>query len=104
MPYLLSGVIVKPTSVSKLFCDRSILTKEHVNVIPPRLLTKITKSPKYAVTCNFFDSTQVDKDFRHCFSRCCLTDPVVFCCMGLLRKGTVFTFAHTEIAGGASPC
>ena len=41
-------------------------------------------------------------DFRYCFSPYCFSDQVVTSCMGLLIKGPWFTFAHTEIGGGAS--
>ena len=52
VPCILSGVNVRPTTVLKLFCDLPILTWEHVNKIPSRLLTNITKGPQYAVTRN----------------------------------------------------
>ena len=41
-------------------------------------------------------------DFRHCLSPYCFNDLVVTICMGLLIKRPWFTFAHTEIGGGAS--
>ena len=41
-------------------------------------------------------------DFSHCLSPSCFLDQLVTSCMGLLIKGPWFTFAHTEIGGGAS--
>ena len=41
-------------------------------------------------------------DFRHCLFPYCFIDPVITSYMGLLIKGPWFTFAHTEISGGAS--
>ena len=40
-------------------------------------------------------------DFRYCLSLYCFSDQVVTSSMGLLN-GSWFTFAHTEIGGGAS--
>ena len=40
-------------------------------------------------------------DFRHCLSPYCIIDQVITSCMALLMKGPRFTFAHTEIGGGA---
>ena len=102
VPCILSSVIVKPTGVLKLFCDHANLTWEHVNNIPSRPLTNITKGPRYTVTRNFANSIQADMDFRHCLSPYCFIDQVVTSCMGLLIKGAWFTFAYTEIGGGAS--
>ena len=99
---ILSSVNVKPTVVLKPFYDRPNLTWEHVSNIPSRPLTNITKGPQYAVTRNFANSIQVDMDFRFCSSPYCFNDQVVSICMGLLIEGPWFTFAHTEIGGGAS--
>ena len=41
-------------------------------------------------------------DFRYCLSPYCFSNQVVTSCMGLLLKRPWFTFAHTEIGGGAS--
>ena len=41
-------------------------------------------------------------DFSHCLSPYCFIDQVITSCMALLIKGPWFTFAHTEIGGGAS--
>ena len=41
-------------------------------------------------------------NFRHCLSTYCFRDQIVTGCMGLLIKGPWFTYAHTEIGGGAS--
>ena len=40
--------------------------------------------------------------FRYCLSTYCFSDHVVTSCMGLLIRRPWFTFAHTEIGGGAS--
>ena len=98
---ILSGVDVKPTGVMKLFCDHPNLTRNHVNNIPSRPLTGITKGPQYAVTRSFINSIQADMIFSHCLSPYCFRDQIVTSCMGLLIKGPWFTCAHTEI-GGAS--
>ena len=45
VPCILSGVNVKPTGVLKLFCDHPNLTWVHVNIIPSRPFTGITKEP-----------------------------------------------------------
>ena len=50
VPCILSRVIVKPTSVIKLFCDDLILICEHITNIPSRPLTNVTKGPQYAAT------------------------------------------------------
>ena len=50
---ILSGVILEPMGVFNLFCGHLKLTREHVNNIPSRPLTKITKGPQYAITRNF---------------------------------------------------
>ena len=102
IPCVLSSVKVKPTGAIKLFCDRPNLTGGHVNNIPSRPLTNITKGPQYAVTLNFVNSIQADMDLSHCLSPYCFLDQIVTSCMGLLIKGPWFTFAHTEIGGGAS--
>ena len=101
VPCILSGVNVKPMGVLKLFCDHPILTWNHVKIIPSRPLTGITKGPQYAVTRSFIDSIQADMNFSHCFPYCFLNQ-IVTSCMGLLIKGPWFTYAHTEIGGGAS--
>ena len=41
-------------------------------------------------------------DFCHCSSPYCFIGQVITSCMGFLIKGPWFTFAHTEIGGGAS--
>ena len=102
VPCILSSVIVKPTGVLNLFCDHPNLTWDHVNNIPSRLLTNITKGPQYAVRRNFTNSIQADMDFSHCLSPYCFVDQVVTSYMGLLIKGPWFTFTHTELGGGAS--
>ena len=102
VPCILSSVDVKPTSVLKLFCDHPNLTWAHVNNIPSRPLTSITKGPQYAVTRQFVNSIQADVNFNHCLSPCCFFDQIVTSCMGLLIHGPWFTYAHTEIGGGAS--
>ena len=99
VPCILSGVNLKPTGVWKLFCDYPNLTWNHVNNIPSRPLTGI---PQYAVTRNFVNSIQADMKFSHCLSAYCFLDQIVTSCMGLLVKGPWFTYAHTEIGGGAS--
>ena len=86
----------------KLFCDHLNLTWEHVNNIPSRPITSITKGTEYAVTRNFTNSVRTDMNFRHCLSPYCFGDQVITSCKGLLRKGTWFTFAHTETGGDAS--
>ena len=40
--------------------------------------------------------------FSHCLSHYSFIDQVITSCMGLLIKGPWFTFANTEISGGAS--
>ena len=102
VPCILSGLIVKPTGDLKLFCDHPNLTWNHVNNIPSRPLTVITKGPQYAVTRSFVNSIQADMNFSHCLSPYCFLDLIVTSCMGLLIKGPWFTYAHTEIGGGAS--
>ena len=101
-PCILSGVNIKPTGVLKLFYDLSKLTWNHVNNITSRPLTGITKGPQYAVTRNFVNSIQADMNLSHCLSPYCFLDQIVTSCMGLLIKGPWFTYAHTEIGGGAS--
>ena len=102
VPCILSGINVKPTGVKKLFCDHPNLTWNHVNNIPSRPLTGITKGPQFAVTRNYVDSIQTDMNFSHCLSPYCFLDQIVTSCMGLLIKGPWFTYPHTEIGGGAS--
>ena len=102
VPCILFGVDIKPTGVLKLFCDHPNLTWDHVKNIPSRPFTNITKGPQYAVTRNFVNSIQADMNFHHCLSAYCFLDQIVTNCMGLLKKGPWFTFAHSEIGGGAS--
>ena len=102
VPCILSSVNVKPMGVLKLFCDHPNLTWYHVNNIPSRPLTNITKGPQYAVTRNVVNFLQGDMSFSHCLASSCFLDQIVTSCMGLLIKGPWFTFAHTEIGGGAS--
>ena len=102
VPCILSGVNVKPKGVLKLFCDHPNLTWNYVNNIPSRPLTGITKGPQYAVTHQFVNSIQTDMNFNHCISPFCSLDQIVTSCMGLLINGRWFTYAHTEIGGGAS--
>ena len=85
-----------------MFCDHPNLTWDDVNIIPSRPLSNITKGPQYAVTRNFVNSLQADMNFSHCLTPYCFPDQIVTSCMGLLTKGPWFTFAHTEIGGGAS--
>ena len=96
------SVNVKPTCVLKLFCDHPNSTWEHVINITSRPLSNITKGPQYAVTRNFTKSIRADMHFSHCLSPYSFIDQVITSCMGLLLKGPWFTFAHTEIGGGAS--
>ena len=102
VPCVLSSVIVKPTGVLKVFCDHPILTWNPVNNIPSRPLTGITKGPQYAVIRSFINSIQADMSFSHCLSPFCFRDQIFTSCMGFLIKGPWFTYAHTEIGGGAS--
>ena len=102
VPCILSSVDVKPTGVLKLFCTHPNLTWDHLNNIPSRPSTGITKGPQYAVTRQFINAIQADLNFRHCLSPCCFFDQTVTSCMGLLINGPWFTYAHTEIGGGAS--
>ena len=101
-PCILSGVNLKPKGVLQLFCVHPNLTWNHVNNIPSRPLTGITKDPQYAVTRSFLNSIQADMNFSHCLSPYCFLDQVVTSCMGLLIKGPWFTYAHTEVGGGTS--
>ena len=41
-------------------------------------------------------------DFSHCLSPYCFIVQVITSCMGFLLREPWFTFAHTEIGGGAS--
>ena len=93
---------MKPTSVIKLFCDHRNLTWDHVNNIPSRPLTSITKGPQYAVTRQFANSIQAKKNFNHGIFPYCFIDQKVTSCMGLLLNGLWFNYAHTETGGGAS--
>ena len=102
LPCILSGVIVKPTGVIKLFYDHINLTWNHLTNIPSRPLTGFTKGPEYAVNRSFVYSIQVDMNFSHCLSPFCFRDQLVTSCMGWLIKGLWFTYAHTEVGGGAS--
>ena len=98
----MSGVNVKPTGVLKLLCDHPNSTWIHVTSILSGPLTGITKGPQYAVTRSFINSSQADMNFSHCLFPYCFRDQIVTSCMGLLIKGPWFTYAHTEIDGGAS--
>ena len=102
VPCILSGINVKPTGVLKLFCDHPNLTWNHVNSIPSRPLTGITKGPQFAVTRSFVNSIQADMNFSHCLSPHWFLDQIVTGCMGLLIKGPWFIYAPTEVGGGAS--
>ena len=102
VPCILCGVNIEPKGVLKLFCDHLNLTWNHVNNIPSRPLTGITKGPQYAVTRSFVNSIQADMNFSHYLSPYCFLDQTVTSCMGLLIKGPWFTYAHTEIGGVAS--
>ena len=102
VPCILSDVNVKLTSVLKLFCDHPNLTWNHVNNIPSRPLTGITKGPQHAVNRSFINSIQADMNFSRCLSPYWFCDQIVTSCMGLFIKGPWFTYAHTEIGGGAS--
>ena len=86
----------------KLFCDHPILTWDNVNKIPSRPLASIAKGSQYAVIRTFVNSIQADMNFSHCLSPHCFLDQIVTSCLGLLIKGPWFTFADTEIGGGAS--
>ena len=102
VPCILSGVNVKPMGVLKLFCDHPALIWNHVNNIPLRPLTGITKGPQYAVTRSFVNSIQADMNFSHCLSPYCFLNQIVTSCVGLLIKRPWFTYDHTEVGGGAS--
>ena len=102
VPCTLFIVNVKPMGVLKMFCDHLNLIWDHVNNIPSRPFTKITKGPQYAATRNFAKSIQADMDFNHCSSSYCFIDHVITSCMGLRIRGPWFIFAHTVIGGGAS--
>ena len=79
-PCILSSVDVKPTGILKMFCDRPNLTWDHVNNIPSRTLTNVTKGPQYAVTLTL----QADLNFSHCLSPYCFFDQIVTSYMGLV--------------------
>ena len=98
----MSNVDAKPTSLIQLFCDHKNLSWDHVNNIPSRSLTSITKGPQYAVRRQFVNSIQAEKNFNHGISPYCFIDQKVTSCMGLLSNGPWFTYAHTGIGGGAS--
>ena len=102
VPCILSGVNVKPTTVLKVFCDHPKLTWNHLTNIPSRLLTGITKGPEYAVTRSFINSIQADMNFSHSLTPYCFFDHISTSCMGLLIRRPWFTYAFTEIGGGAS--
>ena len=102
VPCILSGVKVKPTGALQVFSDHPNLTWNHLTNIPSRPLTGITKVPEYAVTRSFVNSIQADMNFNYCLSPVCFRDQIITSCMGLLIKGPWFTYAHTEIGGGAS--
>ena len=102
IPCILSNVNKKPMGVIQLFCDHPDSTWEHVNIIPSRALTNITKGPEYTVSRDFTNSVPADMDFRHCLSPYCFIDQVFFSCMGLLMKGPWFIFTHTVIGEGVS--
>ena len=102
VPCILSGVNVKPTGVLKVFCDHPKLIWNHLTNISSHPLIGITKGPEYAVTRSFVNSIQADMNFSHCLSLFCFRDQIVTSCMGLLIKEPWFTYAHTEIGGGAS--
>ena len=86
LPCFLSGIIVKPTGVLKLFSDYLNLTWEHVKIIPSRPLTIITKGTQYAVTRNFANFIQADMDFSNYLSPYWFLDQVVTNCIGLILK------------------
>ena len=96
IPRILSSVNVKPTGVIKLFCDHPNLTWVHVNNIPLRPLSSITKGPRYAVTRNFLTSVHADIDFCHCLSPFCLNARVITNCMRLLKKLVVHFCNYTN--------
>ena len=87
LPCILSGVNVKPTRVLKVFSDHPILIWNHLNNIPSRPLTGLTKCPQCAVTRSFINSIQADMNFSHRLSPYCFRDQIVTSCMGLLIKG-----------------
>ena len=62
---MLSSVNVKPTGVSKLFCDYPNLIWEHVKNIPSRPLTNLTKVPQFVLTRYFAVSIKADMVFSH---------------------------------------
>ena len=53
VPCILSSVDLRLTDVLRLFCNHPNSTWDHVNNIPSRPLTSITKGPQYAVTSQF---------------------------------------------------
>ena len=66
------------------------------------LSLSILSSPEDAVTNKFTNCVHADMAFRHSFFRSCFIDQKITSCMGSSMKGLWFTFAHTEIGGGAS--
>ena len=98
VPCILSGVNVKPKVVLKLFCDHPNLTWNHVNNIPSRPLTGITKGPQYVVTRSFIYSIQADMKFSHCLSPYCFLDQIVTSCIGLLIKRRSLTLTRKSAA------
>ena len=102
VPCILSSVNVKSMGVIKPFFDHLNLTWEHVKNISSRPLTNITKGPQYAVTRNFANSVQAALVFRYCLSPYFFIIHIITSYMGLLTKKPWFTFAHTEVSGGAS--
>ena len=74
VPCILSDVNLQSRGLLKLFYDYPNLFWEHVNNIPSRPLTNITKGPEYAVTSNFTTSVQAEMDFRHYLSPYCFID------------------------------
>ena len=99
IPCILSCVNVKLTDVMKLSCILPNLFWEHVNNVPSRPLTNITKCVDYAVTRNFANSVPADMDFRHCLFPYYINDQAVYSCGALLIKTLGFTFTHTEGGG-----
>ena len=77
VPCILSGVNIEPKGVIKMVCDYPNLFWNHVNNIPSRPLTLITKGPQYAVTRSFIKSIQADMNFSHCLSLYFFLDQMV---------------------------
>ena len=89
VPCILSVVNVKPTGVLKLFCDHLNLAWNHLNNIPSRPLTGITKCPQYAVTRNFVNSMHADMNFSHCLSPLLFPWSGSYQLFGFVNKRTV---------------